>query len=158
MGFRKGGVSLEIVLTPKREYMEKALEELSEALKRDDLKKSSYLAGVLSAQLSIRILRLWWENRPRASLEILMDKEVARDLNILDSITDSGASPEVKEEGQTISIKIVDQDLVKLLKLGIENLEKVDPIRDLVLRFMSSKSEREAALLIESARKDLKLG
>ena len=157
MSFRSSKISLEIVLTPERGYMERTFEEFSEALEKGDLERSSYLAGALSAQLSIRILRLWWEDRPRASLEILMDNKVARDMHLLNSIMESGILPEVKEEGQTISIKIMDQDLVKLLKLGLEDFHEVNPIQNLVFKFMSSRSEREAASLIDSARKDLKL-
>jgi len=157
MSFRSSKISLEIVLTPERGYMERTFEEFSEALEKGDLERSSYLAGALSAQLSIRILRLWWEDRPRASLEILMDNKVARDMHLLNSIMESGILPEVKEEGQTISIKIMDQDLVKLLKLGLEDFHEVNPIQNLVFKFMSSRSEREAASLIDSARKGLKL-
>ena len=157
MNFRSSKISLEIVLTPERGYMERTLEEFSEALEKGDLERSSYLAGALSAQLSIRILRLWWEDRPRASLEILMDNKVARDMHLLNSIMESGILPEVKEEGRTISIKIMDQDLVKLLKLGLEDFQEVNPIQNLVFKFMSSRSEREAASLIDSARKRLKL-
>jgi len=157
MNFRSSKISLEIVLTPERGYMERTLEEFSEALEKGDLERSSYLAGALSAQLSIRILRLWWEDRPRASLEILMDNKVARDMHLLNSIMESGILPEVKEEGRTISIKIMDQDLVKLLKLGLEDFQEVNPIQNLVFKFMSSRSEREAASLIDSARKGLKL-
>ena len=157
MNFRSSKISLEIVLTPERGYMERTLEEFSEALEKGDLERSSYLAGALSAQLSIRILRLWWEDRPRASLEILMDNKVARDMHLLNSIRESGILPEVKEEGRTISIKIMDQDLVKLLKLGMEDFREVNPIQNLVFKFMSSRSEREAASLIDSARKRLKL-
>jgi len=157
MSFRSSKISLEIVLTPERGYMERTFEEFSEALEKGDLERSSYLAGALSAQLSIRILRLWWEDRPRASLEILMDNKVARDMHLLNSIMESGILPEVKEEGQTISIKIMDQDLVKLLKLGLEDFQEVNPIQNLVFKFMSSRSEREAASLIDSARKGLKL-
>ena len=86
-----------------------------------------------------------------------MDNKVARDMHLLNSIMESGISPEVREEGQTISIKIIDQDLVKLLKLGMEDFKDVSPIQDLVFKFMSSRSEGEAASLIDSARKSLKL-
>lgn len=146
----KPQISLDIYLTPTPETMDEVAAMLENEPRSPE--EAARLAGLLTAQMSVRGFGLWWDGRPRFSMTMATAPDTAEQLaNTLRGI---GLKPRLTRYRDCSAVNLWDEDVVRVMKLGGHPMgPNVAMVQRTIMDFSRAKNKAEAAAILEDARK-----